>query len=252
MPEPVTTLERDQTLAPPPALDPARTALFLDLDGTIASIQAQPRDVRPTAQRTGLLTATSRRLNGRLAVISGRALADIDHILQDSVTAAAAVHGLVRRNAAGAVLSLPPHPALNTARVALDWLEDQPGVLIEDKRLSIAVHYRRAPALAGEVTAACRDVAAATGLVLQPGSMVVELRTPGADKGDSVRAFMEEAPFAGATPVFVGDDVTDEDGFAAAAALGGYGVLVGEPRETAAFYRLDDVDAVLAWLADTP
>ncbi|HEX5775844.1 MAG TPA: trehalose-phosphatase [Caulobacteraceae bacterium] len=252
MPESATILERDQTLAPPPALDSARTALFLDLDGTLAAIETRPRDVGPVSERTELLKTATRRLNGRLAVISGRALSDIDHILQGSVTAAAAVHGLVRRNAAGAVLSRPPHPALNTARVALDWLEDQPGVLIEDKRLSIAVHYRRAPELADEVLAACRKVAAGTGLVVQLGRMVVELRTPGADKGDSVRAFMAEAPFAGATPVFVGDDVTDEDGFSAAADLGGYGVLVGEPRETAARYRLEDVDAVLGWLAGAP
>ena len=252
MPESVTTLERDLTLAPPPALDAARTALFLDLDGTLAPIKPRPRDVGPAPERTELLKTATRRLGGRLAVISGRALPDIDHILQGSVTAAAAVHGLVRRNAAGAVLSRPPHPALNTARVALDWWEDPPGVLIEDKRLSIAVHYRRAPDRADEVLAACREVAAGTGLVLQLGSMVVELRSPGADKGDSVRAFMAEAPFAGASPVFVGDDVTDEDGFAAATELGGYGVLVGEPRETAARYRLSDVDAVLAWLAGAP
>lgn len=252
MPQSLTTLKRGRTLAPPPALDHARIALFLDLDGTLAAIEARPRDVGPIAERTDLLKTATQRLNGRLAVISGRALDDIDHILQGAVTAAAAVHGLVRRNAAGAVLSRPPHPALNTARVALDWLEDQPGVLIEDKRLSIAVHYRRAPELADEVLAVCRDVAARTGLVVQLGRMVVELRTPGADKGDSVRAFMDEAPFVGSAPVFVGDDVTDEDGFSAAADFGGYGVLVGEPRETAARYRLEDVDAVLAWLAGAP
>jgi trehalose 6-phosphate phosphatase len=246
--ESVSMLERDPAMAPPPELDPRRTALFLDLDGTIAPIRPRPRDVIPLPARTQLLKATSRRLGGRLAVISGRALIDIDHILQGSVTAAAAVHGLVRRNAAGAVLSRPPHPALNAARIALDWLEDQPGILVEDKDLGIAVHYRRAPDRAEDVIAACREVAATTGLTLQLGRMVVELRTPGADKGDSVRAFMAEAPFAGALPVFVGDDITDEDGFAAAEALGGYGVLVGDERPSAARYRLEDVDAVLAWL----
>lgn len=249
MRESVSMLERDRTLAPPPALDPARTALFLDLDGTIAPIKPRPRDVTPLPARTELLKAATRRLGGRLAVISGRALPEIDYILHGAVTAAAAVHGLVRRNAAGSVLAHPPHPALNAARVALDWLEDQPGILIEDKNLGIAVHYRSAPERAREVEAVCREIAATTGLTLQLGSMVVELRTPGADKGDSVRAFMAETPFKGAVPVFVGDDITDEDGFAAAEALGGYGVLVGEERETAAHYRLDDVDAVLAWLA---
>lgn len=249
MPESMTLLERQPA---PPALDPAHTALFLDLDGTLAPIEARPDQVAPQAERTRLLKAAVRRLSGRLAVVSGRSLDDLDRILEGAVPAAAAIHGLVRRTAAGGVLAQPPHPGLNAARIMLDRLADRPGVLIEDKRLGLAVHFRKAPERADEVTDLCRRVAATTGLVLQLGRMVAELRTPGAHKGDSVRAFMGEAPFAGATPVFVGDDITDEDGFAAADALGGYGVLVGEARETAARYRLDDVDAVLAWLAGAP
>lgn len=249
MQESVSMLERDPVLAPPPALDFAHTALFLDLDGTLAPIAPQPRDVGPLPERTRLLQEAAERLNGRLAVISGRALADIDHILQRSVTAAAAVHGLVRRNARGAVFSRPPHPGLNSARIALDWLVDQPGILVEDKGLGLAVHYRKAPDRAEEVLAACSRVAEASGLSLQPGHMVAELRTPGPDKGDSVRAFMEEPPFVGATPIFIGDDLTDEDGFTAVVEFGGYGVLVGENRRTAARHRLPDVEAVLAWLA---
>ena len=87
-----------------------------------------------------------------------------------------------------------------------------------------------------------------TGLALQPGSMVLELKTPGADKGVALTAFMAEAPFQGATPIMVGDDLTDEHGFEAAEALGGFGVLVGPERPTAARYLLDDVPAVLDWL----
>ena len=241
-------LERELVLAPPPALDPARTALFLDLDGTLAPIAEQPRDVRPSPERTRLLKSAGERLEGRLAVISGRALADIDSILQGSVMAAAAVHGLVRRNVRGSVFSRRPHPALNAARISLDWMVDQPGLLVEDKGLGFAVHYRRAPDREAEVLAACRRVAEVSGLSLQLGHMVAELRTPGPNKGDSVRAFMAEQPFAGAVPVFVGDDLTDEDGFIAATALGGFGVLVGEQRQTAARHGLNDVDAVLAWL----
>ena len=78
--------------------------------------------------------------------------------------------------------------------------------------------------------------------------MVEELRTPGPTKGDSVRAFMAQPDFAGTRPVFVGDDVTDEDGFEAAQALGGIGVAVGRPRPTRAQFLLHDVDAALAWL----
>lgn len=246
MQESLTVLERE---AAPPALDPSATALFLDLDGTLAPIESHPDQVLADAGRTRLLQAAAQRLGGRLAVVSGRSLADLDRILEGAIPAAAAIHGLVRRTAAGAVLARPPHPGLNTARVMLDRLSDRPGIVLEDKTLGLAVHFRKAPEREGEIVDICRRVAATTGLVLQLGSMVAELRTPGADKGASVRAFMTEAPFQGATPVFVGDDLTDEDGFAAAAELGGYGVLVGEARETAACYRLENVDAVLNWIA---
>jgi trehalose 6-phosphate phosphatase len=91
-------------------------------------------------------------------------------------------------------------------------------------------------------------LATVTGLTLQPGDMVVELRTPGASKGDSIRAFMSEEPFRGAKPIFLGDDLTDEHGFFAVRQLGGYGVLVGPQRKTTAIYRMEDVEAALTWL----
>jgi trehalose 6-phosphate phosphatase len=89
-----------------------------------------------------------------------------------------------------------------------------------------------------------------TGLSYQPGDMVAELRTPGPGKGDSIRAFMAEAPFAGAMPVFLGDDFTDEHGFFAVRTIGGYGILVGPERRTAARYRMAGVEAALAWLEE--
>jgi len=238
----------DRGPAPPPPLDPSRTALFLDLDGTLAPIAQRPDAVGPSAELTRLLKRASRRLDGRLAVVSGRSLEDIDRILEGAVIAAAAVHGLVRRTASGSVLTRPPHPGLHYARIKLDRLTDRPGVLLEDKGLGLAVHYRKAPEAEEAVIRNSRAIAATTGLVLQLGRMVAELRTPGADKGASVRAFMAEQPFTGSVPVFVGDDLTDEDGFAAAAELGGYGVLVGETRDTAARHGLADVGAVLGWL----
>jgi trehalose 6-phosphate phosphatase len=124
-----------------------------------------------------------------------------------------------------------------------------PGLLVEEKPFSIAIHYRRAPDREPQVRAFMDGLAAATGLVVQQGKMVTELRPAGADKGDAVRAFMAEPPFAGARPLFVGDDLTDEDAFRAAAELGGGGVLVGTSRATAASWRLDDVAAVAGWLS---
>ena len=226
------------------------TALFLDLDGTLAPIAARPQDVRPDARRTGLLERLARGLDGRLAVISGRTLIDVDRILETCVTSVAAVHGLVRRDPDGEVFKALPHPAMPQATAAFRaFATRDSGLIVEEKAgLSVALHYRLAGRHAEAAQACAREIAAATGLSLQEGDMVEELRTPGARKGDSVRAFMSEAPFAGARPVFVGDDATDEDGFQAAQALGGMGVVVGAARATAARFRLADVEAALAWL----
>ncbi|WP_297516001.1 trehalose-phosphatase [uncultured Caulobacter sp.] len=235
---------------PRPPLDLARrSALFLDLDGTLAPIMPRPDDVGPDPRRARLIARLRETFEDRVAVVSGRALPDLDHILGGGVRAIAAVHGLVRRNADGVIVDRPPHAGLEDARRILGELAHcERGLLFEDKTLSVALHYRNAPNCAEAVIEAAERLARATGLVLQLGDMVAELRTPGADKGAAVSAFLRERPFAGATPVFIGDDLTDEDGFAAAARLGGFGVLVGQPRPTGAAYRLADPAAVLRWL----
>jgi trehalose 6-phosphate phosphatase len=235
-----------------PAPRPLRlgeTALFLDLDGTLAPIAARPQDVRPDPRRTSLLERLADRLAGRLAVISGRTLADVDRILEGRVKAVAAVHGLVLRGPDGVTHQTPPHPTLPEALAGFrEFAGRDSGLLVEEKGASVALHFRLAAPHADAARACARGLAAHTGLTLQDGDMVAELRTPGPSKGDSVREFMAEPPFAGAVPVFVGDDATDEDGFAAAQALGGMGVGVGQRHPTLARFRLADVDAALAWL----
>lgn len=224
-------------------------ALFLDLDGTLAPIAARPQDVRPDPRRTDLLERLALALDGRLAVITGRTLEDADRILEGRAPAIAAVHGLIRRDAEGTMHVHAPHPRLAEAAEAFRrFATRDSGLLVEEKGLSVALHFRLARQCADAARACARRLAAETGLTLQNGDMVEELRTPGPTKADSVRAFMAEAPFAGATPVFMGDDVTDEDGFAAAREFGGAGILVGGPRPTGAKYRLPDVEAALAWL----
>jgi trehalose 6-phosphate phosphatase len=237
-------------LPAPKPLRLAETALFLDLDGTLAPIAARPQDVGPDPRRTSLLERLVRKLDGRLAVVSGRTLPDIDRILEGCVIPVAAVHGLVRRAPDGQVFEATPHPRLAEATEAMrEFAARDPGLLVEDKGgLSVTLHFRQAPALARAARAWAHEVAQRTGLTLQEGAMVEELRTPGASKGDSVCAFMAASPFAGARPVFVGDDATDEDGFAAVQTLGGFGVLIGPGRESEARYRLDGVEAALAWL----
>jgi len=224
-------------------------ALFLDLDGTLAPIAARPQDVRPDPRRSDLLERLAEVLDGRLAVVTGRTLADVDRILEGRVAAVAAVHGLVRRDAEGRLHERPPHPALAEAAGALRaFAAKDSGLIVEDKGQSVALHFRLARHHAAAARALARRLALQTGLTLQDGDMVEELRTPGPTKADSVLSFMAERPFSGATPLFLGDDATDEDGFAAARHLGGAGILVGAPRPTRAKYRLPGVEAALVWL----
>jgi trehalose 6-phosphate phosphatase len=238
----------DVLQAPPsPRLD--RISLFVDLDGTIAPLEATPQAVGPNRARRRLLDALLARLNGRLAVISGRTLADLDRVLEGRIPALGAVHGLVRRLPDGRTVeptgSDRMRQALKDMRAAA---AADPALMVEDKGIAAALHYRGHP----EAGPMCRDMgnrlAARLGLTVQEGDMVVELRVPGPDKGAAIAAFMAEPPFAGHVPVFLGDDLTDEDGFRAAARLGGYGVVVGPRRPTAATYALAGVGEVRAWL----
>lgn len=233
----------------PPSLDLTRTALFLDLDGTLADIAQTPDAVSPVAHRTRVLAALGPALGGRLAVLSGRSIAEVDRILEGSIGSVAGLHGLDRRTADGAIDATPPHPSLPDARECLAHMaRAERGLLLEDKGTSVALHYRQRPDAGPAVVDCARRLARQTGLVLQEGHMVAELRTPGPDKGEALAAFMAEAPFAGARPIMIGDDLTDEDAFAVAMALGGEAILIGQPRRSRSRWRLEDPDALLAWL----
>jgi trehalose 6-phosphate phosphatase len=235
-----------------PAPRPLRlggAALFLDLDGTLAPIASRPQDVRPDPRRTRLLEQLKAQLEGRLAVVTGRTLADVDRILEGRIICAAAVHGLVRRDCDGKLHQPEPHPHLAAAVALLKAFAIQDsGLIVEEKGPSVALHFRLARHYAAEARKLAQHIVAETGLVLQEGDMVEELRTPGPTKGDSIRAFMAQDRFRGCTPIFVGDDVTDEHGFDVAAQLGGFGVLVGPQRPTHARYRLAGVEEVMTWL----
>ena len=237
-------------LPPPPPLDLVGCALFLDLDGVLAPIVDRPRDVGPDVRRNLILRRLVERLDRRVAIVSGRTLAEVSAITEDAVPAVAGVHGLQRRTVLGDETAALPDPDLADAAAVFKALaRAQPLLLVEEKGLSVALHYRACPEACQAVREAARRLEAATDLILQEGDMVAELRTAGADKGQAVEAFLAEWPFKGATPIFLGDDLTDEDGFMAASAAEGYGVLVGRSgRQSLARYRLDDVGAVLDWL----
>ncbi len=244
-------LPSDGPEARPPLPGPDETALFLDLDGTLALIEATPGAVMADPGRTRLLRRLVERFGGRVAILSGRSIEEVDRILERAVTCVAGLHGLQHRTPSGCGAAVTPHPALDQVEETLRWfVKGQQGLLVERKAGSVALHYRGRPPAAE----ACLDIglrmAAIHGLQVQEGRMVVELRTPGPDKGDSLRRFMAMAPFAGAIPVMIGDDMTDEHAFDAAGGLGGWSVLVGEPRPTAALYRLHDPAAVMVWLEE--
>ena len=235
-------------LARPPVVADG-ISLFLDMDGVLAPMAPTPDAVGPVARRTAVLKAVDARLAGRVAIVSGRTIAEIDRISDNALVSGSGVHGLERRLKDGSIQRRPADAGVARALTAFRaFAADRPGVIVEDKGVSVGLHYRLAPDAAEAARALARDLADQTGLTCQPGHMVLELKTPGADKGTAVAAFMREAPFKGAAPVMLGDDLTDEYGFEAAAALGGYGVLVGPERKTAARYRLNDVDDVLTWL----
>jgi trehalose 6-phosphate phosphatase len=240
----------DPHRAPPPSLlDGA--ALFLDFDGTLVELAEAPDAIAVPGGLHPLLGRLADRLDGRLAIVSGRAIGDLDRHLSLPGIALSGSHGLELRLADGRVSAAASPDGLAAARTAIaDFAAAVPGLLVEEKPASIALHYRRVPDMAERVLAFMAALAAAAGLAVQQGKMVAELRPMGATKGDAVRMLMAEPRFAGARPVFVGDDLTDEDAFAAAAGMKGAGVLVGPSRPSAASWRLDDVAAVARWLGE--
>jgi trehalose 6-phosphate phosphatase len=239
------------TLSKPPLSLLDGAALFLDFDGTLVELAETPDAIQVSPTLGALLRHLSKRLNGRIALVSGRAIADLERHLECSGLAVSGSHGLELRLRDGSNVPLGVRYDLSEARERVEALAaETPGLLVEHKPFGVALHYRQAPEAEARVVDLLSLFAGRTGLALQQGKMVAELRPPGADKGDAVRAFMAEPDFLGARPLFVGDDLTDEDAFQAAAELGGAGILVGPARETAAQWRLDDVAAVSAWLSE--
>jgi trehalose 6-phosphate phosphatase len=218
-------------------LSPA-CALFLDFDGTLVDIAPQPGAVVVPSSLVPTLAALQRYLGGAVAVVSGRPLREIDQFLAPLRLPVAGVHGAERRTATGALECAAAQPLDEVERAAQALVARHPGLLIEHKQSSLALHYRAAPQLEEECLAAMQDaVSRSPGLTLLRGKMVAEAKPTGISKGGAIEAFLREPPFAGRTPVFVGDDVTDEVGFSTVQRLGGLGVKVGE-GPTVAWHRL--------------
>lgn len=239
------------TLPPPPAAD-ATWAWFLDVDGTLIDIAPNPSAVIVPTPLPPLLMRLSACYGGAVAVMSGRSLDNLCQLLAPfDPPAAAGVHGLEYRDGHGGIVRMTVPPGLDDIRARLTRLvEEKTGLLLEDKELALALHFRQAPEMEQMVREAVMAAAADhSGFTVLAGKMVFEIKPAGIDKGSALRTFMMQSPFSGRRPVFVGDDTTDEYGFQAANALGGLSVLVGPLRDTAAMFQLDDIEACRIWLA---
>ena len=237
---------------PPPALA-AGDGLFLDIDGTLLELAPTPSAVRVDRDLASLLPALHAALGGACALVTGRSLTDVDALFPGLRLPAAGQHGCERRDAAGAMhLHAPDRATLARLRALFGaFAARHDGLMLEDKGASLAVHYRQAQELASEVHEAMANALADlpdAALQLQPGKCLVEVRPEGRDKGTAIRDFLREPPFHGRRPVFVGDDLGDEHGFAVVQRFGGISVKVG-PGPTRARHRLPDVPSVRAWLA---
>lgn len=235
---------------PPPPAPSSDWAWFLDVDGTLIDIAPTPSAISIPQELPPLLAELSRQHGGALALVSGRSLDNLEELVAPFTPPAAGLHGIERRTAVGAVVRPHPPAGIDDIRRRLAAAEHWTGVLLEDKGLTLAVHYRQAPDREEECRRLAAEVAADhPDFAVIHGKMVVEVKPKGWDKGAAVRAFMAEPPFAGRVPVFVGDDVTDEFGFVAANDLGGLSVLVGDLRDTRARFHLPDIEACRTWLA---
>jgi trehalose 6-phosphate phosphatase len=226
-------------------------AWFFDIDGTLVEIASSPSSVVVHHELPDLIAQLHALSGGAVSLITGRAVADVARFLPMHGISVVGQHGLELRTSDGTVI--PPSAVeadLHGISAALgDAVAHHPGLLVEFKGESIALHYRNAPRLAGYAHRLMRSLRDrhAPDFAIRKGKRVVELAHHTADKGVALRKLMKTKPFSGRVPVFIGDDVTDESAFAVVNELGGLSIKVGT-GPTVAGWRLRDVTAVRQWL----
>jgi trehalose 6-phosphate phosphatase len=247
--EPPAEIASSKTILP---VDFGEMAILLDIDGTLLDIAPTPHEVHVSDNLRIMLVRLADRLGGALGLISGRSLADIDVIFEPLQLPAVGGHGAeIRPGSAAAPYRMqlsPLDPALKLRFTEIGLLD--PGIIIEDKDYSLAIHYRLAPQFGGAViksVAAICEKFGCDGLSILPGKSVIEIKPRGFDKGSGLQELMAYPPFAGRKPVFVGDDVTDEAAFAMLPRFSGIGVSVGGIVPGASF-NFDGPKDVRLWL----
>jgi trehalose 6-phosphate phosphatase len=225
-------------------------ALFLDIDGTLSDIAPSPEGAFVDSATLQAVHRLSEKLGGALAVISGRQLTDIDRLIGHSAQNAAGSHGAELRKA-GHCLDVSAAPVIDIDTIETlisERFPNAPGLLVEYKPYSVALHYRANPALADAVEDFVDQIVRADdGLTKVKGKMIVEIVPADVNKGRAIASFMSCEPFLGRIPVFAGDDVTDEHGFATVNELEGVSIKIGD-GPSCARYRFDDAVQFRQWL----
>lgn len=242
----------DTTPPAPPSLESLLAgkphAIFVDFDGTLVDLAPTPGSIAVPDGLGPKLCNLKERLEGRLAIVTGRALDDLERHLGPCPLARAGSHGASRIAADGARLGDPPR---ELPVAVVDAMQDYAGnncLLYEAKAHGAALHFRDDPVKEDAAEIFARQLARQHDLAVKQGKCVIELVQHGATKAGAVDAFMQIYPFAGAVPIFIGDDVTDEDGFAAAHEHGGFGIAVGNRASQCARHHLGTVGDVHRWL----
>jgi trehalose 6-phosphate phosphatase len=240
---------------PAPAIAPPDLkrghALFIDFDGTLVEIAALPGLVRIEPGLRALLDSTLAFVDGAVAIVSGRPVDELANFLGPFAGTLIGQHGLERRRIDGTIVRWTAEPALALIRALFaEFAARHDGVVVEDKGCTIALHFRNAPASAADCHAIAREAVSLSGGAVDAiyGKMVVELVPIGGGKGGAIAALLAEPPFRGRTPIFVGDDSGDEEGFAVVSQRGGISIHVGDGATIAPF-RLKSVARVRDWLA---
>ncbi|MFM0136710.1 trehalose-phosphatase [Caballeronia grimmiae] len=235
----------------PDSLSLAETAFFFDFDGTLVELASTPDGIFVPRSVPDILASLRRATNNAVAVVSGRGIDNIDSFLQMPDLPVAGMHGAERRDANGDVQRIGFHDErlLRMEHVLEGVVSANSGMLLEIKGAALALHYRNAPEREPAARAATERLVAeyADAYVLQPGKMVYEIKPRGVDKGRALRAFMAEPPFTGRKPVFIGDDLTDEKGFAVVNEFDGLSIKIGA-GDTVARARIESVELLLDWL----
>jgi trehalose 6-phosphate phosphatase len=241
-----------QSAPPAGSADPLTTAIFLDIDGTLLDIAPTPLEVRVSDALRDSLASLHSKFGGAIAFVSGRPIGEMDRLFHPLRLAAVGGHGAEIRFA----------PDSETRRSKIATLDDDlraefarighigDGVIVEDKGYSLAIHYRLAPQLGGEimkgVTTICKNERCDS-LEILPGKLVIEIKPGGYDKGTGLREMMSVPPFTGRRPIFIGDDITDNAAFAVLPDFGGTGFSVSG-IVPGAIFNFDGPQDVRRWL----